>query len=414
MRAGIGGSMDPTESGVSSGWGGTRTTKEFVAKFPANLGGIVVAPNFDMIHSAIYAPGEYQDWAIGDDVSKLNSVAGDKIYEGHKYFPEDDMQFFITQYPGSPNLGDSDGDGTLTMGDTITAGAAGLYYIQVDLNANTYVMERRDWGVIGDATPTGWDSDTDMVWDAENQLLRLEIDLNPGNIKFRANDDWAANLGDDNGDAILTQEGADIPILEGGNYEILLYLNRTNYTYQLKNTSTDVRGSFYADGQTLEITDLTLFTEGYAINKFKNVNQDGSPGSNPDHVDTDFPVFRLADIYLMAAEAILRSNGNKTTALDYFNAVRFRAFNNSSAGHVTEDELTLDMILDERARELYWECHRRTDLIRFGQFTDGDYIWAWKGGIMEGKTVESYRDIFPIPNNDLGANPNLEQNPGYN
>jgi hypothetical protein len=328
--------------------------------------------------------------------------------------PEDNMKFFFTQYPGSPSLGDSSGDGNLTIGDSITAGAAGLYYFQVDLNTNTYVMEKRSWGVIGDATPTGWDSDTDMVYDAENDALFLEISLNPGNIKFRANDDWTANLGDEEGDAILTQDGADIVIAEGGNYEIMLFLNRTNYTYQLRNKSTDIRGYFYADGQNLEIEDLTLFTDGYAINKFKNVNQDGSQGGNPDHVDTDFPVFRLADIYLMAAEAILRNNGDKGTAVDYFNEVRFRAYNNSSAGFITEDELTLDLILDERARELYWECHRRTDLIRFGQFTDGDYTWAWKGGVKEGKTVESYRDIFPIPNNDLGANPNLEQNPGYN
>lgn len=413
IRAGIGGSMNPSESGVTDGWGGSRTTKEFVAKFPESIGGIVSAANFDMNHAAIYAPGEYQDWAIGDDDSKINSLAGDKIYEGHKYFPEDNMQFFITQYPGSPNLGDNDGDGTLTMGDTITAGEAGLYYIQVDLNTNTYVMERRTWGVLGDATPGGWDSDSDMTWDAEQQALFVEVSLNPGSLKFRANDAWDANLGDENADGILTQDGADITIVEGGNYEILLYLNRTNYTYQLKNNSTDVRGFFHVDGQTLEIEDLTLFTEGYAINKFKNVTSDGAPGSNPDHVDTDFPVFRLADIYLMASEAIVRNNGDMSKAVDYFNEVRFRAYNSSSAGYITEEELTLDLLLDERARELYWECHRRTDLVRFGQFTDGDYLWEWKGDVKEGKTVESYRDIFPLPNNDLGANPNLDQNPGY-
>ena len=75
--------------------------------------------------------------------------------------------------------------------------------------------------------------------------------------------------------------------------------------------------------------------------------------------------------------------------------------------------LSLDFILDERLRELMWEGHRRTDLIRFGQFSDGDYVWAWKGGVKEGRQVASTFDLFPIPATDIGANPTLDQNPGY-
>jgi len=126
--------------------------------------------------------------------------------------------------------------------------------------------------------------------------------------------------------------------------------------------------------------------------------------------DTDFPVFRLADIYLMAAEAIVRNNGDAGLALQYFNEVRTRAYK-STGGNVSQ--LDLDLILDERARELYWECHRRTDLVRFGQFSNGSYRWTWKGGVMEGTQVEAFRDLFPIPASDIGANPNLEQNDGY-
>jgi hypothetical protein len=70
-------------------------------------------------------------------------------------------------------------------------------------------------------------------------------------------------------------------------------------------------------------------------------------------------------------------------------------------------------MLDERGRELYWECQRRTDLVRFGQFTDGSYKWAWKGGVKEGAAVGKFRDIFPIPIKDLNVNPNMKQNPGY-
>jgi hypothetical protein len=75
--------------------------------------------------------------------------------------------------------------------------------------------------------------------------------------------------------------------------------------------------------------------------------------------------------------------------------------------------MTLDFILDERSRELYWEGHRRTDLIRFGKFTGGTYLWPWKGKVAEGAATEGFRDLYPIPSNDLGANPTLKQNPGY-
>jgi starch-binding outer membrane protein, SusD/RagB family len=75
--------------------------------------------------------------------------------------------------------------------------------------------------------------------------------------------------------------------------------------------------------------------------------------------------------------------------------------------------LTLDFLLQERARELSWEAHRRTDLIRFGKYTSGDYLWPWKGGVLNGKAVEDFRNLFPLPSADVTANPNLTQNSGY-
>jgi hypothetical protein len=129
-------------------------------------------------------------------------------------------------------------------------------------------------------------------------------------------------------------------------------------------------------------------------------------------------MFRLADAYLMYAEAVLRggTGGDVTTALGYVNAIRTRpgdVANGNAPGAITAPELTLDFILDERARELYWEGHRRTDLIRFGKYTGDSYLWPWKGGVAEGTSIEEKRTIFPIPASDLGSNPNLEQNTGY-
>ncbi|HET8810755.1 MAG TPA: RagB/SusD family nutrient uptake outer membrane protein [Flavobacteriaceae bacterium] len=177
--------------------------------------------------------------------------------------------------------------------------------------------------------------------------------------------------------------------------------------------SADNREMFYTDGQSLEINDISSFTDGYAIQKFKNIDSQGNPGSDAtgEHPDTDFPMFRLADVYLMYAEAVLRGGGgNMSDAVAYVNQLRARAYD--GGGQITAAELTLDFILDERGRELYWEGHRRTDLIRFQQFSQNG-IWAFKGGVPQGATTEAFRNLFPIPASDLGVNTNLTQNPGY-
>jgi starch-binding outer membrane protein, SusD/RagB family len=188
--------------------------------------------------------------------------------------------------------------------------------------------------------------------------------------------------------------------------------------------ASDVRALFYTNGQTEDIADFTIFNDGYAITKFTNLTFAGgpSPSGAPDFVDTDMPIFRLADVYLMYAEAFLRGAGSASaaTALNYLNSVITRANNGSTANNY--NTLTagsandLQFILDERARELYWEGHRRTDLIRFGQFGGGTYIWPWKGDVAAGTATaaDGHLNILPIPASDLAVNPNLKQNPGYN
>lgn len=178
--------------------------------------------------------------------------------------------------------------------------------------------------------------------------------------------------------------------------------------------SGDSRMNFYTSGQNLDINDIGTATDGYGIVKFRNITSSGGNGSNPTWVDTDFPMFRLPEMYLNYAEAVLRggSGGDAATALGYINALRTRAYGNSS-GNITAPQLTLQLILDERARELHWEAVRRTDLIRYGQFTEGTYLWAWKGNTPNGQAVGAYRKLYPIPASDVIANPNLQQNPGY-
>ena len=184
------------------------------------------------------------------------------------------------------------------------------------------------------------------------------------------------------------------------------------FVNKFPDTTEDSRFLFYRDGQELEITNLGTFTQGYAYPKYKNVTSVGDVGSNNGtsaHVDIDFPMFRLADVYLMLAESAYR-NGDQGTALNYINMLRERAYGNSNNNM---SSINLDDILDERSRELAWEGSRRTDLIRFGKFTSGDYVWPFKGGDVSGIGTSSHLELYPIPTSDLILNPNLTQNPGY-
>lgn len=177
--------------------------------------------------------------------------------------------------------------------------------------------------------------------------------------------------------------------------------------------SADKRAQFFTEEQSLEISTITDFKNGFAVTKFRNVKRDGSIGSSQDFSDIDMPLFRLAEMYLIYAEAVAKgaSNGDVATALQYINLLRARAYGNNS-GNISSG-LTTDFILEERARELYWEGHRRTDLIRHKKFVEGSYLWPWKGGVSSGTGVAAYRKLYPIPSRDINVNLNLNQNPGY-
>ena len=410
VSAAIGGEMNAANFGVGGGWGGTRTTSAFVGKFP-EVGGTVVEAIFDSgDYPLLNVPGAYQGWDPANDDTALTSINSDDNYEGYIYFAEAGA-FKFAQGSWDTNWGDSDGDGILEPGgDDITVDP-GFYRVQVNLNDLSYSLTETNWGLIGDATPGGWDSDTDMTYNPDENAWEIVTDLVGGlNVKFRANDGWDINLGDTGPDALLEYDGDNIVIPGSGSYTIRLYLSKQDYTYSIVSNSSDARKLFFTQGQELEITDVFQFNQGYAITKWKNKDRAGNDGKDLTHPDTDFPMFRLADAYLMYAEAVLRGGGGDVgTAVQYVNLVRNRA----GAGEITASELTLDLLLDERARELYWECHRRTDLVRFGQFTDGTYHWPLKGNTLEGTAVASFRDIFPIPASDLAANPRLSQNTGY-
>ena len=185
----------------------------------------------------IFAPGAYQGWDPGTAAS-LISVEDNGIYVGYVTFPDaESLKFkFTPERDWDMDFGQGATAGTLAeRGPDLAVEKPGTYKITVDLNNMTWTATPYSWGVIGDATPGGWDADTDMTFDSEERVWRLTTDLTTGNIKFRLNDDWGINYGDDDtSNDALNPNGKDIPIAEAGTYEIVLNLqDPENPTYTL-------------------------------------------------------------------------------------------------------------------------------------------------------------------------------------
>ena len=149
------------------------------------------------------------------------------------------------------------------------------------------------------------------------------------------------------------------------------------------------------------------FLGGASIVKWSNFHSDGSQQHDPEMADVDIPLFRLAEIYLTRAEAYHRL-GQDGLALSDLVAVQKRAGRTDLATSVDDDTL-----IDEWCREFYMEGRRRSDLVRFGRFTGSKYLWDFKGGQPGGTGIESYFNVYPIPDTDIAANKNMHQNPNY-
>lgn len=168
-----------------------------------------------------------------------------------------------------------------------------------------------------------------------------------------------------------------------------------------------------ADGEAVcKTTRFLGLVGGVATEQGKICTFKGGKDPKGDYVDIDYPLFRLGEVYLNYAEAALRGGGDMALALDLVNQIRRRAYGNND-GDITPADLTLDFLLAERSRELYWEGHRRTDLVRHNKFVESSYVWPYKNNAVDGKAAPDHLKLYPIPSTDLSSNPNLEQNPGY-
>lgn len=191
----------------------------------------------------------------------------------------------------------------------------------------------------------------------------------------------------------------------------ILVSDKKDLTTGLTSSYKDERALIYGfTDRTLSIPNIGKFKEGYSAIKFSNVRADGGTTHDPKYVDMDYPFMRKAEAYLIYAEAVLRGGAKVENyeALTAMNELRTRA---KAKVYTT---VVLDDVLKERVREFFMEGHRRTDLIRFNKFGGATgYTWEWKGGEQAGKDFPVEYNLFPIPTNDMNANPNLDQNPGY-
>jgi hypothetical protein len=186
----------------------------------------------------LWTPGNQQGWNPAE-AANIYSVNDDGVYTGYIYL---DGEFKFTSQPDwdGANYGDGGSNAISTEGGNLTA-EAGYYFATVNLNTLGFKLEKRSWGVLGDATPTGWDADTKLIYDPADKLLKLDITLGNGEIKFRANDSWDINLGiptkGGGFDEPLVQGGENIPVT-AGEYRIILDLSKPEYKAYLTNPGT--------------------------------------------------------------------------------------------------------------------------------------------------------------------------------
>ncbi len=214
-----------------------------VQTLPSNVSKMKILPyKVIIIYPSLYLPGNYQkasgytsDWSP-DKAQQIYSVKQNDKYEGYVNMVGSGIKFKFTDEPNwDLNWGDDGFNGTLDKnGADIPIPSAGYYRIKADIKALTYSFLKTDWGLIGDATPGGWDNDTNMTYDSATKTWKVTLALKVGKIKFRANDAWDLNYGDNGFDGSLEEGGADIPVAEAGNYTVTLNLEVAGYAYEVK------------------------------------------------------------------------------------------------------------------------------------------------------------------------------------
>jgi starch-binding outer membrane protein SusE/F len=196
----------------------------------------ITAYYIPIVYPIIHVPGSYQGWNPADETTVIASLKSNNIYEGYLWIGTDNAEFKYTEGPNwDVNWGDDGANGSLEKGgaNIQTALPAGYYKLNVDLNDKTHAFLRTEWGLIGSATPGGWDSDQNMTYDEATRTWKITVNLVAGEIKFRANDGWDLNYGDTGANGILDAGGDNIAVTDAGNYTITLDLSKPVYRFKM-------------------------------------------------------------------------------------------------------------------------------------------------------------------------------------
>jgi hypothetical protein len=214
----------------------------------SNVIGIVITP-YTTENPRLWVPGGYakasgypNDWDPATSPTLSASAYGKVDFEGYVNFNDADAEYKFTSAPEWNQPGEYAAGataGTLALsGANLKIPAAGYYKIEVDTDKLTYKATKQVWGIVGNATPGGWDADTPMTYDKVTKQWTLTAILTaqsaPDNgMKFRANNNWDYNFGDNGADGTLEGGGTNIGT-SAGTYLITLDLsNPRNYTYTM-------------------------------------------------------------------------------------------------------------------------------------------------------------------------------------
>lgn len=183
----------------------------------------------------LYVVGDYNGWTNDASASYIISTeSSEGLAEGYVYLTAGGIKFIevLGSWADETTFGD-DGAGNLTYpGDNIPVAEDGLYYITANLAEMSYSLLKMNWGIIGNATPGGWDGQTALAYEANLNVLKGAFALTVGEFKFRANDSWSYNYGSDEADGNLRFDGPNIPVEAEGDYAITLDLSTPHaYTY---------------------------------------------------------------------------------------------------------------------------------------------------------------------------------------
>jgi starch-binding outer membrane protein SusE/F len=207
-------------------------------KAVSNVITISVTPYLDIpIYPSLFVPGGHQGWNPGE-APKVSSKNDNKVYEGYVNFPNA-TEFKFTSQPDWNGINYGNGGAGVLSTDggagNLSVSSAGYYRLIANTDQLTWTATQTSWGIIGSATANGWNSDQDMTYDAASKTWKATLVLTQGEIKFRANDGWDINFGDNGPDGILEYGGDNIAIAEAGTYQITLDLSiAAFYRYSVK------------------------------------------------------------------------------------------------------------------------------------------------------------------------------------